>query len=115
MIRSDNDIQTDVVKQPKVSPNEVSSWIERALGWADAIDADRIRVHADDGQVTLSGTVWSLFERREAGYGARQARGVTHVTNNLEVQRFSSPDSPRRPSRPAGRALPSGEQPGGAS
>jgi osmotically-inducible protein OsmY len=78
------------VKQPKVFPSEaeVASGIERALVRAAEIDADRIRVKTTDGQVTLSGTVHSLMEKREAGYAAWRAQGVTDVTNNIEVRPF---------------------------
>jgi osmotically-inducible protein OsmY len=75
-----------VVKQPRVSPIEVQSGIERALLRAAALDADHIHVATDDGHVTLSGTVRSLAEKREAALGAWRAKGVTQVTNNIDVR-----------------------------
>lgn len=76
------------VKQPKVSAAEVQSGIERALLRAAEVDADRIRVRTDDGRVTLSGTVRSLAEKQEAGFGAWRAKGVTQVTNNIAVRPY---------------------------
>jgi osmotically-inducible protein OsmY len=76
------------VKQPKVSPTDVAAGIERALVRAAEIDADRVRVKSEDGHVTLSGTVRSLLEKREAGYAAWRAKGVTHVTNDIDVRPF---------------------------
>jgi hypothetical protein len=55
----------------------VTSGIERVLLRAAEVDTDRIRVHSDDGRVTLSGTVRSLAERQEAGFGAWRAKDVT--------------------------------------
>lgn len=77
-----------VIKQPQVSAIEVQSGIERALLRAAELDADRIRVSTDDGHVTLSGSVRSLAEKQAAAIGAWRAKGVTHVTNNIEVHPF---------------------------
>ena len=77
------------VKQPKVLATDVSGAIERALRRAAEIDADRIRVHTEDGHVTLTGTVRSWPEKREAGLAAWRAKGVTQVTNDIEVWPYS--------------------------
>ena len=76
------------VKQPKVLATDVSGAIERALRRAAEIDADRIRVHTEDGHVTLTGTVRSWPEKREAGLAAWRAKGVTQVTNDIEVKPY---------------------------
>lgn len=76
------------IKQPKVSATEVASGIERALVRAAEVDADRIRVRTEDGHVTLSGTVRSWSEKREAGYAAWRAKGVTKVTDDIEVRPY---------------------------
>jgi osmotically-inducible protein OsmY/uncharacterized protein (DUF2267 family) len=73
------------VKQPKVLATDVSGAIERALRRAAEIDAERIRVRTEDGHVTLTGTVRSWPEKREAGFAAWRAKGVTQVTNDIEV------------------------------
>lgn len=74
------------IAQPQVAEAEVQRGIERALMRAAELDADRIRVRCHDGQVTLSGTVSSWREKREAGAAAWRAKGVIHVTNTLEVR-----------------------------
>jgi osmotically-inducible protein OsmY len=76
------------LKQAKVSATEVSAGIERALMRAAEVDADRIRVHTDEGHVRLSGTVRSWAEKQEAGYAAWRAKGVTKVTNDIEVRAY---------------------------
>lgn len=76
------------VKQRKVSPTDVSTGIERALVRAAQVDADRIRVRTEDGHVTLTGTVRSWPEKREAGFAAWRAKGVTQVTNDIEVRPY---------------------------
>jgi osmotically-inducible protein OsmY len=74
------------IKQPQVSAAEVQSGIERALIRAAEVDADRIRVRSDDGHVFLSGSVRSWPEKREATLAAWRAKGVTKVTNNIQIR-----------------------------
>ena len=45
----------------------------------------RIRVHAADGKVTLTGNVHSWFEKNEAGIAAWSAPGVKDVRNQIAV------------------------------
>jgi osmotically-inducible protein OsmY len=76
------------IEQPKASAVDVKNGIEQALRRAAELDADRIRVRTEDGHVTLSGTVRSLAEKQEAALGAWRAKGVSHVTNNLEIRPY---------------------------
>jgi osmotically-inducible protein OsmY len=76
------------IKQPKVAAVDVQAGIERALLRAAEIDADRIRVRTEDGHVTLTGTVRSWPEKQEAGFAAWRAKGVTRVTNEIEVRPY---------------------------
>lgn len=74
------------VKQPVASVHEIKDGIERALLRSAEVDADRISVHIDGGHVTLTGTVRSWNERREAQAAVWRSRGVTAVTNSIEVR-----------------------------
>ena len=73
------------VMQPSVSATEIGGNIERALVRRAELDANQIRIHVEGGQVTLTGTVRSLAEKREAGLAVWRAKGVQQVTNQLEV------------------------------
>jgi osmotically-inducible protein OsmY len=74
------------ITQPKVSEAEVKTGIERALVRSAEVDAARIHVHAEGGQVRLTGTVRSWPEKHEATLAAWRAKGVTQVTNDIQVQ-----------------------------
>jgi osmotically-inducible protein OsmY len=49
-------------------------------------DLDGIAVAADDGAVTLRGTVGSFHQKRAAGAAARRVQGAITVSNELEVR-----------------------------
>lgn len=70
-VRSDEDIKRDV---------------KDALFWDTWVDSTRVNVDAQDGVVTLSGTVASPVEKRAAGDDAWDIPGVVDVVNNLSVQ-----------------------------
>lgn len=74
------------IRQPKVSPVEVKAGIERALVRAAEVDAERIRVRSEDGHVTLTGAARSWAEKQAASTAAWNAKGVTGVTNEIEVR-----------------------------
>lgn len=50
------------------------------------MDSEAIAVSADDGKVTLRGTVGSLGEKREAKKSAEKVYGVISVDNKLQVR-----------------------------
>jgi osmotically-inducible protein OsmY len=50
------------------------------------VDSNAIAVSAEEGVVTLRGTVGSLREKREAKKDAERVYGVKHVRNELDVQ-----------------------------
>ena len=56
------------------------------LSWDPKVDSQAIAVSADDGAVTLRGTVGSFREKREAGKAAARVYGVTDVSNDLQVR-----------------------------
>lgn len=60
--------------------------VEDALKRHWSIDADNIRVKVSGTKVTLTGTVGSLYEKREAGRIAWKTPGVYNVENKLDVE-----------------------------
>lgn len=60
------------------------------LSWDPKVDSQAIAVSADDGAVTLRGTVGSVREKREAGKASARVYGVTEVSNELQVRMLDS-------------------------
>jgi osmotically-inducible protein OsmY len=56
------------------------------LFWDPKLDNSAIAVSADDGKITLRGTVGSLREKREAKKAAQRVFGVISVDNQLQVK-----------------------------
>lgn len=56
------------------------------LFWDPKVDSEAIAASADDGKVTLRGTVGSLREKLEAKKAAQRVFGVTSVDNQLQVR-----------------------------
>jgi osmotically-inducible protein OsmY len=71
MSMNDTDLVTDVSNE---------------LFWDPKIDNSSIEVSADDGRITLTGTVGSMREKREAKKAAERVFGVISVDNDLVVQ-----------------------------
>jgi osmotically-inducible protein OsmY len=72
-----------------MSNAELQSNVTDELYWDPKVDSTAIGVSADDGVVTLRGTVGSLREKREAKQDAEKVHGVKKVTNDLEVRILS--------------------------
>ena len=56
------------------------------LSWDPKVDSQAIAVSADEGTVTLRGTVGNLREKREAGKAAARVYRVTEVCNERQVR-----------------------------
>jgi osmotically-inducible protein OsmY len=71
--------------KPRVQPSEVKKKIQDAFRRSAEVDANRITVEADGGEVILKGTVRSWAERQEAERIAWAAPGVTKVEDRIIV------------------------------
>ena len=71
--------------KPSVAPVEVKRKIEEAFRRSAEIDASRIIVEANGGEVVLRGTVRTWAERREAENAAWKAPGVVKVNNHIMI------------------------------
>jgi osmotically-inducible protein OsmY len=69
-----------------MSDNDVERWVTEELHWDPKLDSKAIAVSANDGAVTLRGTVGSFHEKRDAEKTARRVSGARTVTNDLEVR-----------------------------
>ena len=78
-------VTNSIVLQSAVKPSDVQAKIEAAFKRSAEIDARRVTVATHDGKVTLSGTVRSWAERREAERAAWAAPGVTQVDDRLAI------------------------------
>jgi len=74
-----------ITVKPKVAPTEVKEKIEAAFKRSAILDANQIKVQADGGKVTLSGTVRSWAEREQAENAAWAAPGVSSVKCDITV------------------------------
>ncbi|TCO19739.1 osmotically-inducible protein OsmY [Kribbella steppae] len=66
--------------------DDVTADVNDELFWDPKVDSAAIAVSADDGTVTLRGTVGSLREKREAQKAAQRVFGVISVNNQLKVR-----------------------------
>ena len=71
--------------KPSVAPLEIKRKIEEAFRRSAEIDASRITVGANGGEVVLRGTVRSWAERQEAERAAWAAPGVIKVDNQIMI------------------------------
>lgn len=78
-------VSNSIVLKPSVAPHEIRRKIEDALRRSAELDASRITVEANGGEVILRGTVRSWAERQEAERAAWAAPGVTRVDNRVAV------------------------------
>jgi osmotically-inducible protein OsmY len=69
-----------------MTDDELQVMVRDELFWDPRVDSDAITVSADDGEVTVRGTVGSLRQKREAQKAAERVYGVTSVRNQLAVR-----------------------------
>ena len=69
-----------------MSNDDLQRFVADELFWDPKVDSAAIAVSADDGVVTLRGTVGSFRQKREAKNDAERVYGVKSVENKLEVR-----------------------------
>jgi osmotically-inducible protein OsmY len=69
-----------------MSNNDLELNVSDELLWDPKVDSAAIAVSADDGVVTLRGTVGTFRQKREAKQDAERVYGVKSVENELEVR-----------------------------
>lgn len=74
-----------IVVKPRASAIDVKSRIDTAFRRNAGLDAQKVKVEAQAGKVTLHGQLHSWAERDEADRTAWAAPGVTEVENLIEV------------------------------
>jgi osmotically-inducible protein OsmY len=60
--------------------------VKDELFWDPKVDSEEIAVSADDGTITLRGTVGSFRQKRDAKKAAERVQGVVYVENDLTVR-----------------------------
>jgi osmotically-inducible protein OsmY len=68
-----------------MSNDDLQRWVTDELFWDPKVDNAAIAVSADDGEITLRGTVGTFREKREAQNAAERVYGVKKVQNELKV------------------------------
>jgi osmotically-inducible protein OsmY len=71
--------------KPRAQPDEIKRKIQEAFKRSAEVDANRIMVETNGGEVILKGTVRSWIEREEAERVAWSAPGVTKVVDQIIV------------------------------
>lgn len=83
--RTDAQVQAD---------KSLSEQVEAALNADRSLFAKHITAYASNGTVRLTGYVWETADFEEAAYVAGNVPGVTHVVNDLELNRNGNDNGP---------------------
>ena len=76
-----------------MTDDELRLGVVAELFWDPRVKAEQVTVSAEDGTVTLRGTVSSCRQKREAVAAARRVHGVIEINDEMRVR---IPDSDRR-------------------
>jgi osmotically-inducible protein OsmY len=72
------------------SNQELQTDVQKAITWEPLLNAAQIGVTAEDGIITLTGTVDSYAKKLEAEDAAKNVAGVKAVVEKIEIKFYSS-------------------------
>ena len=78
-------ITNKITIRPLLDTFEIRRRVQKALERVAPFDADTVMVHADGGEITLTGQVDTPYERELAENAAWTVPGVTNVKDNIAV------------------------------
>jgi osmotically-inducible protein OsmY len=84
-VRGVTGVNNNIVVTPRVEATDIQRLIEEAFRRSAEVDAARIHVETDGGDVLLTGKVRTWAERTEAQNTAWAAPGVAQVRNEITV------------------------------
>jgi len=76
-----------------MTDDDVRADVTAELLWDPKVDSSKMKVSAERGAITLTGSVASLRQKHEAQHAIGRVYGVTSVSNQLEVRALAG--SPR--------------------
>jgi osmotically-inducible protein OsmY len=85
-IRGMKGISNLIRLRPQAEPTEIRRKIEEAFQRSAEVDASRVTVEVNGGEVVLRGMVRSWAERQEAERVAWAAPGITKIDNRIIIQ-----------------------------
>ena len=81
-----NEAKVVVGQHDLLLDQDIRQCVAAILAWTSAVPKGALQASVADGWVTLHGTVDWQYQRAAAVHGIRNLRGVTGVTNSVEIR-----------------------------
>lgn len=80
------DLEVKLASGAKTSDADIAQAALSAMRWHSLVPDDRVQVEVDDGHVSLSGEVDSVYQMASAEQCVRPLLGVKDITNNIRIR-----------------------------